>query len=46
MAMAMLGACTGLEALPVKAVATVREVNGLDLEPLVDGLLALRSERG
>lgn len=43
MAVAMLGACTGLSALPEAAVATVREVNGLRLEPLVDGLLALRA---
>lgn len=43
MAMAMLGACSGLGSLPSDAVATVRAVNDLDLEPLVDDLLALRS---
>jgi ADP-ribosylglycohydrolase len=42
MAVAMVGACCGASALPAAAVATVREVNGLDLEPLVDDLLALR----
>lgn len=39
---ALVGACTGLSALPPEAVRKVREVNDLDLEPLVDGLLALR----
>jgi ADP-ribosylglycohydrolase len=39
---AMVGACTGLSALPPDAVLKVREVNDLDFEPLVDGLLALR----
>lgn len=39
---AMVGACTGLSSLPPEAVRKVREVNGLDLEPLVVGLLALR----
>lgn len=43
MAVAMVGACAGASALPEDAVATVRSVNGLDLEPLVDGLLALRA---
>jgi ADP-ribosylglycohydrolase len=43
MAAAMVGACTGLGSFPADAVATVRAVNDLDLEPLVDGLLALRS---
>jgi ADP-ribosylglycohydrolase len=43
MAGAMVGACTGLAALPADAVAQVREVNDLHLEPLVDGLLALRN---
>ncbi|MEO7980483.1 MAG: ADP-ribosylglycohydrolase family protein [Sporichthyaceae bacterium] len=43
MAGAMVGACTGASALPPEAVATVRSVNDLDLEPLVDGLLALRA---
>jgi ADP-ribosylglycohydrolase len=44
MAGAVVGACTGLSALPVEAVRTVREVNDLHLEPLVDELLALRSK--
>jgi ADP-ribosylglycohydrolase len=39
---AMVGACTGLSALPPDAVRTIREVNDLDFESLVDGLLALR----
>ena len=39
---AMVGACTGLSALPADAVAKVREVNSLDFEPLVESLLALR----
>ncbi len=39
---AMVGACTGLSALPADAVYKVREVNNLDFEPLVDSLLALR----
>jgi ADP-ribosylglycohydrolase len=39
---AMVGACTGLAALPAAAVATVSSVNGLDLEPLAKELLALR----
>lgn len=39
---AMVGACTGLTALPAVAVATVRRVNDLDLEPLAEKLLALR----
>jgi ADP-ribosylglycohydrolase len=43
MAVAMVGACCGASALPADPVATVRAVNGLDLEPLVDGLLALRA---
>jgi ADP-ribosylglycohydrolase len=39
---AMVGACTGLSSLPADAVSKVREVNNLDLEPVVDQLLALR----
>lgn len=39
---AMVGACTGLSALPHDAVQKVRAVNGLDFEPLVRGLLELR----
>jgi ADP-ribosylglycohydrolase len=45
MAAAMVGACTGLSALPATAVQQVRRVNGLDLEPLVDGLLRIREAR-
>ena len=43
MATAMVGACTGVGALPADAVTQVRAVNDLDLEPLVDDLLALRA---
>lgn len=39
---AILGACHGT-AFPAHAVALVRAVNGLDFEPLVEDLLALRS---
>jgi ADP-ribosylglycohydrolase len=39
---AMVGACTGKAVLPAAAVATVRQVNDLDLEPLAMNLLALR----
>ncbi|MHB8588476.1 MAG: ADP-ribosylglycohydrolase family protein [Candidatus Dormibacteraceae bacterium] len=39
---AMVGACTGLSTLPARAVATIRRVNDLDLEPLAMNLLALR----
>ena len=41
-ACAIVGACTGLAALPVEAVATVQRVNRLDLEPLARQLLDLR----
>jgi ADP-ribosylglycohydrolase len=41
---AMVGACTGLSALPAAAVRKVREVNHLDFEPLVNDLLALRRQ--
>ncbi len=37
------GACVGLAALPAEAVAMIRQVNGLDLEPLARALLALRA---
>jgi len=43
MAGAMVGACTGLSALPANAVRKVKEVNELAFESLVDRLLALRS---
>lgn len=39
---AIAGAVRGLSALPEHAVRTLREVNGLDLEPLTARLLALR----
>jgi ADP-ribosylglycohydrolase len=40
---AMAGAVAGIGAFPKAAVAQVRSVNSLDLEDLVDGLLALRT---
>lgn len=40
---AICGATTGMTAWPAHAVGTVKAVNGLELEPLVDALLALRS---
>ncbi|MEN0083527.1 MAG: ADP-ribosylglycohydrolase family protein [Leifsonia sp.] len=45
MAGAVLGA-TGAADWPRTALDTVRRVNALDLEPLVDGLLELRRRRG
>nr|WP_202534703.1 ADP-ribosylglycohydrolase family protein [Streptomyces sp. SID3212] len=42
---AVAGSVAGFAALPPEAVATLRTVNGLDLEPLVVRLLALRSAR-
>ena len=39
---AMLGACLGLESWPVEMIDKVKAVNSLELEPLVQGLLALR----
>lgn len=39
---AMLGACLGLQSWPAAMIETVKAVNGLELEPLVKGLLALR----
>jgi len=39
---AMLGACLGLESWPAALIAQVKQVNDLELEPLVKGLLALR----
>ena len=41
MAGAIAGAC-GFE-YPADAIATVTTVNSLDLDPVVDGLLALRA---
>ncbi|PCN48127.1 ADP-ribosylglycohydrolase [Curtobacterium sp. 'Ferrero'] len=43
MAGAVLGAVHGPTAWPADAVVTVTTVNTLDLDPLVDGLLALRT---
>jgi ADP-ribosylglycohydrolase len=40
---AMLGATHGLDAFPADAVAMVRDVNRLQLEPMVDALLELRA---
>jgi len=40
---AILGACAGYDALPASCIDTVRRVNTLDLEPLVDRLLGLRA---
>jgi hypothetical protein len=42
MAVAIVGACCGLGALPADAAHVVRTTNHLELEPLVDELLALR----
>jgi ADP-ribosylglycohydrolase len=39
---AILGAQHGIDGLPDDLVATVRRVNNLNLEPIVDGLLDLR----
>ncbi|MFH0020902.1 ADP-ribosylglycohydrolase family protein [Pseudomonas fluorescens] len=39
---AMLGACLGLECWPEPMIETVKSVNQLQLEPLVQGLLDLR----
>ena len=41
----MAGACTGMAGIPPDAWARVREVNGLDLEGVVAGLLRLRAAR-
>lgn len=43
MAAAMSGACAGLTAFPSEAVQRVRRVNDLQLEPLVQSLLAIRA---
>ena len=43
---AMVGACTGLAALPADAVEQVRQVNDLQLEHLAEDLLALREQHG
>lgn len=39
---AMLGACLGLQAWPAELIHQVQQVNELDLQPLVEALLALR----
>ena len=39
---AVLGACNGFDRLPGAEVATIARVNKLDLDPIVDALLALR----
>ena len=39
---AMLGACLGMQCWPPAMIEQVKRVNGLDLQPLVQGLLALR----
>ncbi|KRP42161.1 ADP-ribosylglycohydrolase family protein [Pseudomonas poae] len=39
---AMLGACLGMQCWPSALIEQVKQVNGLDLQPLVKGLLALR----
>lgn len=44
-ACAMAGACAGLRAFPATTVAQVVSANGLDLEPLAMGLLAIRLQR-
>ncbi|MCA3572959.1 MAG: ADP-ribosylglycohydrolase family protein [Aestuariivirga sp.] len=41
----MAGACRGIDAIPGDAWKLVREVNSLDLEPLVSGLLRIRQQR-
>jgi ADP-ribosylglycohydrolase len=43
MAGAICGACNGVEGFPAAAVRTVATVNGLDLDGLTAGLLALRA---
>jgi len=43
-ATAMAGACAGIEAFPKDRVEQVLQVNGLDLEPFITGLLNLRAE--
>ncbi|MEU9370005.1 ADP-ribosylglycohydrolase family protein [Streptomyces avermitilis] len=41
---AIAGAISGASGLPAEALAAVRSVNGLDLEPLATALLALRAD--
>ncbi|MBC7478738.1 MAG: ADP-ribosylglycohydrolase family protein, partial [Pseudorhodobacter sp.] len=40
----MAGACAGLDAFPKDKVEQVLTVNALDLDPVIDGLLALRAQ--
>jgi len=40
---AVLGACQGLSAWPAAMIEQIKSVNALKLEPLVEGLLALRT---
>jgi hypothetical protein len=40
----MAGACAGIEAFPKDRIEQVLQVNGLDLEPFITGLLNLRAE--
>lgn len=42
----MAGAVSGIGAIPSPMWTLVREVNGLDIEPVVSGLLAIRAVRG
>jgi ADP-ribosylglycohydrolase len=42
----MCGACGGAASLPADKVQKIVEVNRLDLPPLAEGLIALRSMRG
>lgn len=39
---AMLGACLGMQCWPAAMIEQVKQVNGLNLQPLVQGLLAMR----
>ncbi|WP_339529243.1 ADP-ribosylglycohydrolase family protein [Pseudomonas mucidolens] len=39
---AMLGACLGMACWPAAMIEQVKQVNGLDVQPLVEALLALR----
>lgn len=43
---AVLGSVFSLQGWPAEQVATLTAVNRLELEPLVDGLLALRDAEG
>lgn len=45
MAGAVIGACLGVEAFDADHLATLRAVNGLGLEPVAEGLLAIRQRR-